>query len=84
MLLSRLLEVGADPNGRGADGRTALHVAAASRDLESCRILLAAKCQGDAKDLCGQTPLEAARGDSGRSSISSALISLFREHGFDR
>lgn len=56
-----LLERGADPNIRDAEGRTALHlIGARGAGAETVRALVAAGADPNALDLAGRTPLDLA------------------------
>lgn len=73
-----LLEAGADPHARTADGRGVLHHLAAAdlfgdEDTGAClALLLAAGCDPVAPDLEGRTPLEVAR-TWGHASVQAGL-----------
>lgn len=56
-----LLQHGADVHATYLNGYTALHVAAASADDASARLLLSSKARLDARDNAGKTPLDLAR-----------------------
>uniref|UniRef100_A0A061RUI3 Potassium channel n=3 Tax=Tetraselmis sp. GSL018 TaxID=582737 RepID=A0A061RUI3_9CHLO len=72
--LSRLLNCGIDAAARGADSRTALHVAAAVGSLTSAHLLVAAGCSPALRDVWGRTPL-----DDASDSNQVALIDFFLE-----
>ena len=59
--LQPLVDSGANASLTNKYGRTALHYAAMSGNLEACSILLSAGAEPDSKDRCGMTPLEHAR-----------------------
>ena len=71
-----LLEHGADPNIRDAEGRTALHlVSARGTGSEAIRDLVEAGTQVDARDQAGKAPLDYA--ESARSQVAArALMAL--------
>ena len=57
-----LLDAGADPNGTGEAGGTALHTAAQYGDVEMARLLLDHGADPDARTDDGRTPRDLAQG----------------------
>jgi len=73
MLLSSLLERGAEVNARTEfDGRSALHLGAATGDVELCRLLIDARADPQSKDRKGKTPVDKAQ-DSGNDELVQVL-----------
>ncbi len=71
--VSRALDSGADPNRTGADGRTALMVAAQAGDLEFVSLLLRSRARPDIRDAQGRTALDYAR-LAGQEDAAAALL----------
>ncbi len=74
--LTGLIEDGVDLNGRGGRGRTALHAAARSGAVETCRLLLAGGAELECRDDLEMTPLMVAcsEGRKAGKAIAVALI----------
>lgn len=73
LLLRQMLDGGANPDGRGANGQTALTQATLQDAGDMVTMLLAAGAAVDARNAAGQTPLHlAAR--LGRPALARALI----------
>jgi ankyrin repeat protein len=65
-----LLDAGADVNGQGAEGFTALHAAAHNGDVELTRELLARGADPALEDSRGRTPADLAANDELRELLS--------------
>jgi ankyrin repeat protein len=81
-----LLELGADVNEKGANGETALHVAASLRANTIIQLLVDKGAQLDVKNQKGLTPLELASGGgrgrgAGSPSQPSSTADLLRKLG---
>jgi len=74
----RALKHGADPNVRGPDGYTPLHIAAHENYSELAKVLIKFGAKVDLKDRYGNKPLHAAA-YMGRLNVASLLL----EHGAD-
>jgi len=74
----RALEHGADPNVKGPDGYTPLHIAAHENYSELAKVLIKFGAKVDLKDRYGNKPLHAAA-YMGRLNVASLLL----EHGAD-
>jgi ankyrin repeat protein len=59
-LVTKLLELGADPNAKNAAGQTALHVAALHGFTSLVRRLASFECKVDSMDAKGKTALHLA------------------------
>jgi ankyrin repeat protein len=59
-MVRALLDLGADPNERGREGRTALHYAARAGFLRTAKMLLESGADARAEDVKGWTPLQHA------------------------
>ena len=75
-MTSRLLEHHADPNVRGAGGRTALMIAAESGTAESIRSLLGHGAYATLADERGRTALWYASGSTDSNDVSLLLTAL--------
>ncbi len=71
-----LLNTGADPNLKNADGGTPLHVAIFMGRAEPTRLLLEAGADQDAKDANGQTPLDNLNVDFGTTNFIAQMYGV--------
>jgi len=74
----RALEQGADPNVKGPDGYTPLHIAAHENYSELAKVLIKYGAKVDLKDRYGNTPLHVAA-YRGHLNVASLLL----KHGAD-
>ncbi|KAL3446074.1 ankyrin repeat-containing domain protein [Aspergillus insuetus] len=77
-----LLECGADPNARGADGTTPLHNCSSHRDPEIYTLLINAGADIASKDASRQTPLHRAAA-AGNGTICERLLTAYIAKGLD-
>lgn len=77
-----LLECGADPNARGADGTTPLHHCSSHRDPEIYTLLINAGAGIASKDASRQTPLHRAAA-AGNGTICERLLNACIAKGLD-
>jgi ankyrin repeat protein len=79
-LIRRILAHGCDVNAENYDGRTALHVAAASHQLAAATLLLSVKgLVFNHEDRYGETPLDDAQRNP--SELRSVVVSLIEAFG---
>ena len=79
-VLTRLLDAGADPNQRGINDWTALHMAVVERNPAAVRLLLERGADATLRtriDEC-ETPIETARAGPGRVENAAALAEIVR------
>jgi len=71
-----LLEAGADPSARYRDRNTALHAAAFFGRANAASLLLDAGAEVDARNIRGETPLDAMRHDQVTTEFIAGLLKL--------